>query len=137
MRGLGKTGIVLAVCMLGACAMAPGMKMTEPAEVEQGVVVRVQPITLDLLNRLDAERERRVRRVAEEFAVRPQGYVVGPGDVLQVTVWDHPELTIPAGSFRDAETSGQQVGEDGYLYYPYVGMIKAAGMNIVDSLSYE
>ena len=50
--------------------------------------------------------------------------------MLQIIVWDHPELTIPAGQFRDAETSGQQVGEDGYLYYPYVGMIKAAGMNI-------
>ena len=43
--------------MLGACALAPGMKMTEPAEVQDGVVVRVQPITLDLLNRMQAERE--------------------------------------------------------------------------------
>jgi polysaccharide export outer membrane protein len=130
MKGLGKTGIVLIAVMLGACAMAPGMKMTEPAEVQGGTVVRVQPITLDLLNRMAAERESRVRRVAEEFAVRSQGYIIGEGDVLQVIVWDHPELTIPAGQFRDAETSGQQVGEDGYLYYPYVGMIKAAGMNI-------
>ena len=50
--------------------------------------------------------------------------------MLQIIVWDHPELTIPAGQFRDAETSGQQVGEDGYLFYPYVGMVKAAGMNV-------
>ena len=62
--------------------------------------------------------------------MRPQGYVIGPGDVVQVIVWGHPELTIPAGQFRDAETSGQLIGEDGYLYYPYVGMIRAAGMNI-------
>ncbi len=116
--------------MLSACAIAPGMKMTEPAEVPDGEVVRVQPITLDLLNQLEAEHEIEVRKVAEEFTAKPQGYVIGDGDVLQIIVWDHPELTIPAGQFRDAETSGQQVGEDGYLYYPYVGMVKAAGMNV-------
>lgn len=116
--------------LLNACAMAPGMKMTEPAEVPDGEVVRVQPITLDLLNELDAEHESEVRKVAEQFTAKPQGYVIGNGDTLQIIVWDHPELTIPAGQFRDAETSGQQVGEDGYLYYPYVGLVRAAGMNI-------
>ena len=106
------------------------MKMTEPAEVPEDQVVRVQEITLNLLNQLDAERESEVRKVADEFTAEPHGYIIGNGDVLQIIVWDHPELTIPAGQFRDAETSGQQVGEDGYLYYPYVGMVRAAGMNI-------
>ena len=106
------------------------MKMTEPAEVPDGHVVRVQPITLDLLNRMEENRASQVREVAREFGAAPGGYAIGVGDVLQVIVWDHPELTIPAGSFRDAESSGQKVGEDGYIYYPYVGMVKAAGMNI-------
>ena len=130
MKAWGRAGTILAAALLGACALAPGMKMTEPAEVPGGTVVRVQAITMDLLNELEAKHESQVRQVAEEFATRPQGYIIGEGDVLQIIVWDHPELTIPAGQFRDAETSGQQVGEDGYLYYPYVGMIKAAGMNI-------
>jgi polysaccharide export outer membrane protein len=106
------------------------MKMTEPAEVPGGQVVRLQPLTIDLLNELDARHESEAQKVAKEFAARPQSYIIGKGDVLQIIVWDHPELTIPAGQFRDAETSGQQVGEDGYLYYPYVGMVRAAGMNI-------
>ena len=125
-----KTGLVLLAAMLGACAMSPGMRMAEPAKMPEGQVIRVTPITFDLLNRMEAAHESQVRQVAEEFASQPQGYVIGIGDVLQITVWDHPELTIPAGSFRDAATSGQQVGDDGYLYYPYVGMVKAAGMNI-------
>jgi polysaccharide export outer membrane protein len=130
MKVWAKTGIILIAATLAACAMAPGMKMTEPAEVPGGTVVRVTPLTLELLNQMEAAQSFKVRQVSEEFTTRPQSYVIGVGDVLQITVWDHPELTIPAGSFRDAESAGQQVGDDGYLYYPYVGMVKAAGMNI-------
>jgi len=126
-----KLGFVIALAVfLQACAIAPGMTMREPAELPDGNVVRVQSITLDLLDQLEAERKSQVREVAEEFSEELQSYIVGVGDVLQITVWDHPELTIPAGSFRDAETSGQMVGDDGYLFYPYVGMVKAEGMNI-------
>jgi len=122
--------VIAAAVWLHGCAIAPGMTMTEPAELPEGKVVRVQSLTVDLLNELDAVRETEVREVAEEFAFQRTEYLIGSGDVIQVIVWDHPELTIPAGSFRDAETSGQQVGEDGYLYYPYVGMIKTEGMNV-------
>jgi len=120
----------MAALVAGGCVLAPGMTMNEPAELPEGKVVRVQSLTVDLLRELEARRETRVRETADEFAYQRTEYRVGPGDVLQVIVWDHPELTIPAGQFRDAETSGQQVGEDGYMYYPYVGMIKAEGMNV-------
>jgi polysaccharide export outer membrane protein len=131
MRGRVTTAILLAAALaLQGCAIAPGMTMDEPAELPEGQVVRVQTLTLDLLNELEARRETRIREVAEEFGFQRTEYLIGQGDVIQVIVWDHPELTIPAGSFRDAETSGQQVGEDGYMYYPYVGMIKAEGMNV-------
>ena len=131
MRGRVTTGMLIAGALLmQGCAIAPGMTMDEPAELPEGQVVRVQTLTLDLLNQLEAEHKTEVREMAEEFAIRREEYLIGPGDVIQVIVWDHPELTIPAGSFRDAETSGQQVGEDGYMYYPYVGMVKAEGMNV-------
>lgn len=55
-------------------------------------------------------------------------YRIGPGDVLSVIVWDHPELTAPSGQFQDARANGRLVADDGTMFYPFVGTFKAAGM---------
>lgn len=56
-------------------------------------------------------------------------YLVAPSDVLQVTVWNHPELNNPGGQITN-ETAGRTVAADGFFYYPYIGKIKATGRTV-------
>ena len=65
-----------------------------------------------------------------EFGIQHADYKLGPGDIINVTVWDHPELTIPAGSYRSAESSGTLIADDGTIFYPYAGSLKIAGMTV-------
>lgn len=61
----------------------------------------------------------------------PPEYKIGPGDIIYITVWEHPELTSPfTGSLNDSSVpaiQGRLVAADGTVFYPYVGTFKVAG----------
>lgn len=60
----------------------------------------------------------------------PWQYFVGVGDVLSITVWDHPELTLPSGPTRSQVESGSSVDASGKIFYPYINHIQVAGRQV-------
>ncbi len=60
-------------------------------------------------------------------------YTVGAGDVLQITVWDHPELAAASGSPSPAAARtfdpppGFIIDDTGSLRFPFAGNIHVQG----------
>lgn len=102
------------------------MRSTQSGDQAQGADVAMVPITAQLV-----AADRPVQRLPAELAgYKPEIYRIHPGDTILVTVWDHPELTTPAGNQQQALTNGRLVQPDGTFFYPYAGKLNVSGMTI-------
>lgn len=121
--------LLSAVGVLSGCSLAPGMYIDEERDTGFSIIPITAEVTVE-----QARRQERTAAAREPAALRRDladyKYRVGPRDVLTVTVWDHPELTIPAGEFRSAEAAGHVVNHDGTIFFPYVGVMQVAGKTI-------
>ncbi|MEH6415944.1 polysaccharide biosynthesis/export family protein [Pseudomonas sp. CGJS7] len=122
---------VAAIVGLTGCMLAPGQYISPSQFVRSGVAddghIQMVSITPQYL----AGEHRSVTTVpAELMAYQPEAYRIGRGDTLYITIWDHPELTSPAGTQQQAAANGRLVRPDGTLFYPYVGVVRAEGLTI-------
>lgn len=125
---------LVAALWLSGCVMAPGGHIdhrSQAASIDD--LVDIEPITPRLLS--SYRQTQRVSRAvptsqALNKAMDEYEYHIGEGDVLSIIVYDHPELTIPAGAERSATEAGHQVRNDGTIFYPYVGRILVAGLTL-------
>lgn len=126
--------LVLAIALAG-CTI-PGQKVARsrydvvgggprPSDYD---VTRISPQVLTNLAARDETTPQANADLAQQ--IRAYTYRVGPQDVLSFTVWDHPELTIPAGEFRDADVQGHLVASDGQIFFPYVGNVDVTGRTL-------
>lgn len=123
--------ICVVMALLTGCGTPPGMSMRplpDMPDPPQVPGVKIIPISADAI----AQNESAVREAAGRQELASAGnaagydYHIGVHDILTIVVWDHPELTIPAGEFSP-EAAGYLVSEDGSIFYPYVGKISVAG----------
>lgn len=154
-----RLGLVVLLGILAGCSSVPGIVVDNPnapqrswapdfldplltgpsAQAEQAALEevdgqpapRIIPVTPELL------REQALGRQALDQAVsglmsgnQPAAYRIGPQDVLNVLVWDHPELSNPMGNFQDIQSMGRLVREDGTIFFPYAGVVQVAGKTV-------
>lgn len=145
--------LCLGVVWLGGCALAPGLRfesaqertplwtqpgLTQEAAERGDAANGVAPVNLVRISpEIIAEQELRLEQGVQRLDVllqAPPRYTIGPGDVLSVVVWDHPQLTMPMGptllGLQDSSSlpAGYTVDADGMIQFAYAGRVKVAGL---------
>ncbi|CAB3780941.1 hypothetical protein LMG28614_01121 [Paraburkholderia ultramafica] len=148
MSSLGlRTGSLLVFAtatLLAGCGIVPGQRMITPAaiqdtggdfstEASQQQQIPITDINLSLLHKMnEAQTSSALSPQTLGLFGKPAAYRVGPGDVLQIVVWDHPELAAALGQPpQNARTSdampGFLIDEHGDIQFPYAGTVHVAG----------
>jgi polysaccharide biosynthesis/export protein len=125
--------ILVNVVLVSGCVLAPGQRMSNDGVVRGTPKDSSQIELVDITPQLLSSNQQASLNAAVPQALldyKPEPYRIGPGDQLYITIWDHPELTSPAGVQQQTAANGRLVRSDGTLFYPYIGSTKVAGMTI-------
>ena len=114
-----------------AATRTPTKANATPATPE----ISITELNVALVKLLQEQQQRAQAQQTKLLSGTPQPYTVGPGDVLQIVVWDHPEIAQAMGTAQSQSSSrpgdppsGFVVDQAGDLTFPYAGTLNVAGL---------
>ena len=138
MRGLYFKHVIFCLAvLLNGCSTLPGSYLStsgkEKTNVEDVNIhdhVVIYPLTMKNVTQFTKKKGIAHSNPELEQDRAAYVYTIGAGDVLNIVVYDHPELTTPAGAYRSAQDSGNWVNQDGHIFYPYIGRLQVVGLTV-------
>lgn len=149
--------LALSAVWLSGCALAPGLSIGKDVQTsapwsnifsittkrtpnlpdasgpDSAAAGQTQPsgtllsITPELIRQERILQETDIGADVKSLFAEGQAYGIGAGDVVEVVVWNHPELTlIPAGA--SVTPAGFNVSPDGMIQFPLIGTFKIVGL---------
>jgi polysaccharide export outer membrane protein len=140
---LARVGLLGGMAALAGCSSQPQVTASTISDSPVTTdVLRVSPVVSTQTQVLSPDE---MRQISEPDAGAP--YVLGPDDIIQITVYEHPELSAAASASTDTNNTGPTGGatsisngssdilisSDGTVQMPLIGVIPLGGMTLAQA----